>query len=69
MPKSAFCSLEGRQIGVAEALRLRDTSKSRPMFRCYVCGEQVRPHHAGTTGQAAHFEHQTKNPRCALSSS
>jgi hypothetical protein len=32
-----------------------------------VCGEIVRAHRRGITGQAAHFEHRTKNPRCSLS--
>lgn len=67
MPKATFCHLEGRQVDIAEALQLRETGKNSPVFRCTGCGESVRPHRTGTTGQAAHFEHQVKNPRCSLS--
>jgi hypothetical protein len=67
MPKATFCHLEGRQINIAEALRLREATKTPPDFRCAVCSEHVRPHQRGTTGQAAHFEHRTKNPLCSLS--
>ena len=68
MPKATMCNLDGRLIGITDALLLRK-ARNAAMFRCRDCGEQVRPHREGTTGQAAHFEHQTKNPKCALSSS
>ncbi len=67
--KPPSASLEGRQIDVNEALELRKAKGASPKFRCTLCDEPVRPHRKGTTGQAAHFEHRTKNPNCALSRS
>ena len=67
MPKATYCHLEGRQIDISEALQLREAGKNSPVFRCTVCGEHVRAHRRGTTGQAAHFEHRAKNPLCSLS--
>lgn len=67
MPKATTCRLNGETITVADALRLRDQAGSRyPEFRCVSCGELVRPHKTGTTGQGAHFEHRKANPRCPL---
>jgi hypothetical protein len=37
------------------------------VFRCVECGQRVRAHKKGTTGQAAHFEHMAANPRCRFS--
>ena len=67
MPKATVCHLEGRRIDITEALDLRETKKAKLDLRCTLCGEQVRPHRKGTTGQAAHFEHRTKNPSCPFS--
>ena len=67
MPKATFCYLEGRQIDIDEALQLREAGKSSPAFCCTACGEHVRAHRRGTTGQAAHFEHRVQNPHCSLS--
>lgn len=67
MPKATVAILEGRRIDITKALELRDAKKAKLDFRCALCGEQVRPHREGTTGQAAHFEHRTRNPDCAFS--
>ena len=70
MPKATSCKLYGEIIGVDEALRLRDEAERRskryPPFRCPECGEFVRPHKRGTTGQGAHFEHRESSPGCPL---
>ena len=68
-PKAVFCTFEGSRLAVQEALELRDRrSFDRELsFLCEECGEPVRPHRAGTTGQAAHFEHHRRNPECRLS--
>lgn len=69
MPRATTCELDGQIIGVEEALRLRDEAAGRrgpyPEFSCRECGEPVRPHKEGTTGQAAHFEHKKRNPGCS----
>lgn len=71
MPKATTCELDGRIIGVEEAMQLRDEAKKRlrpyPQFHCRECGEDVKPHEEGTTGQAAHFEHWRKNLNCSQS--
>ena len=67
MAKATACLLNGRRIEIAEALRLRQAEGMTPPFRCIECGKQVRAHKRGTTGQAAHFEHQERNPSCSLS--
>lgn len=70
MPKATTCKLYGQDIGVEEALRLRDKIAGRrgsyPEIRCRECNELVRPHKKGTTGQTAHFEHRKKSPGCSL---
>ena len=58
--------LNGRRVDVATALELRDR-KTKLDFRCPECGEGVRAHKKGSTGQAAHFEHLSANVRCSLS--
>ena len=68
MPKATTCILNGRSLGVAEALALRQRNP-KIAFRCSKCGEPVRAHKKGTTGQAAHFEHFSKNQNCELSTS
>lgn len=72
MPKATTCYLDGRLIDVDEALRLRAQVNQRNaatlVFQCRECGERVRPHKTGTTGQQAHFEHREKNERCSLGS-
>ena len=69
MPKSTFCRYGGDRLGVAEALEIRRRSSPgrQPRFSCEGCGKPVRAHKAGTTGQAAHFEHLEKNPSCRFS--
>jgi hypothetical protein len=70
MPKATTCKLNGRIIGVEEALRLRDEAKGNrrryPDFSRRECDELVRPHKKGTTGQEAHFEHRKSSPGCSL---
>ena len=66
MPKATRCVLGSRTITVEEALAIPEIEVRR-RFRCVQCGERVRAHKKGTTGQAAHFEHMSANPRCARS--
>lgn len=67
MAKATNCTLDGRTIEIAEALALRRGSGAQPSFRCVECREKVRAHRKGTTGQAAHFEHQVRNLKCRRS--
>ena len=68
MPKATSCNLNGRPVHIEDALAMRRRGVSPP-FRCTECDEPVRPHKRGTTGQAAHFEHEIANQRCRLSTS
>lgn len=65
------CIHIGRSVGIDEALRLKRESerlgKPTPIFTCSGCGEVLRAHKEGTTGQQAHFEHHKKNPSCRFS--
>ena len=66
MGRMVVCSWEGRSLTIDEALRLRTQRASATLqFFCLDCGERVRAHKAGTTGQGAHFEHLVRNPQCA----
>jgi competence CoiA-like predicted nuclease len=56
----------GRTMDIGSALEIR-VRKSNADFRCAACGQRVRAHKKGTTGQEAHFEHVTANPNCRLS--
>lgn len=68
MPISTTCLMNGRRIDIEDALVLRKRRGSPLELACIDCGERVRPHKRGTTGQAAHFEHQERNPKCTYSS-
>ena len=65
------CSYNGISLAIDEALRLRRESErlgaTTPTFTCSSCGQVVRAHKEGTTGQQAHFEHLKKNPACRFS--
>jgi hypothetical protein len=69
MPRAVFCRFEGDRLAIHDALELRERTprSSKLSFVCEECGQPVRPHRAGTTGQAAHFEHYERNPECRLS--
>jgi hypothetical protein len=71
-PKAMSCEIacpEGwKPIGIETALEMR-RKKTWCGGRCIECREPVRPHRIGTTGQAAHFEHLERNPKCSLSHS
>lgn len=70
MAKATTCTLGRREIGIDEALELRDQNLKdggpRPDFRCVECDESVRAHKEGG-GAEAHFEHFRRNPNCRLS--
>jgi len=70
MPRMTKCILDGKEIGVDEALRLRDESRRGkrlvPHFVCDKCGRPVRPHKAGGYAEA-HFEHLERNSGCPQS--
>jgi hypothetical protein len=66
MPKATEGKLNGRIIGIDEALSVKQREKD-VVFRCISCGERIRAHSRGTTDQAAHFEHFIANPECPLS--
>jgi formylmethanofuran dehydrogenase subunit E len=53
-------------MDIETALQIRGR-KSDADFRCSECGERVRAHKKGTTGQEAHFEHLAANSRCSRS--
>lgn len=65
--RSTTCLLDGEEIGIEEALLLRERSgRKAPAFRCAECRERVSAHKAGG-GMVAHFEHMSRNPACSLS--
>jgi hypothetical protein len=70
MPRMTKCFLDGKEISVHGALKLRDESRQRkrrvPDFVCDKCAKAVRPHKAGGEA-AAHFEHLSRNPNCPQS--
>ena len=66
MPKATKCNLNGREIEIEEALAIRKRDP-KVVFHCTECGQRVRAHKLGTTGQAAHFEHLAANRKCPLS--
>ena len=68
MARATKCIFEGREIGVEEALHLRDGERGKTAlnFKCTECDGRVRPHRAGGSA-AAHFEHWSRNPQCQLS--
>lgn len=69
MPRSVDCRLGSEVIGIEEALQLRANARQgeRLPLRCVECGQPVRAHRKGSTGQAAHFEHLKVNPACPRS--
>lgn len=71
MATMTSCIHNGRSLGIDEALRLRREAerlgKTTPIFTCSSCGQVVRAHKEGTTGQQAHFEHHKKSPSCRFS--
>ena len=64
MPRIVTCVVltagRSKRMGIDEALRLRPAGMA-----CPGCHQPVRAHKEGTTGQAAHFEHMTRNDMCA----
>src|SRR5260370_13744863 len=68
MPRATTCVFEGREIGIDEALQLRDDEGSSVAldFRCGECDKRVRPHRAGGA-TSAHFEHLSRNSGCSRS--
>lgn len=70
MALATECRYDGKVISVEKALEIRDGTRASVRkhldFRCLECGEQVRPHRESGS-QAAHIEHLSRNPRCALS--
>jgi hypothetical protein len=66
MPHLVSCLYGQKEIGVGEALRLREQAKASRRaldFRCSICGMPVRPHRAGGH-ELPHFEHVSRNPQC-----
>jgi hypothetical protein len=70
MSRATTSMLNGQEIDVDQALKLRDqvrrSSGASCDFRCVECGEPIRPHKEGDHA-GAHFEHLTRNPNCQLS--
>ena len=70
MARATVCALGGQEVGIDEALQLREQGRrrggSKPDFRCIECGESVRAHKEGG-GAQTHFEHLHRNPDCPLS--
>jgi hypothetical protein len=66
--QSITCMLDGREIGIQEALGLRNQAgRSSPDFRCVECGQKVTAFNKACNGNIAHFEHRSKNESCSLS--
>ena len=66
MGRMVVCQWEGRSLKIEEALELRSQRPASSLqFYCLCCGQRVRAHKAGTTGQGAHFEHFVRNPTCS----
>lgn len=70
MPRATTCTLNGTEVGVGDALVLREDARhagqAAPDFRCAECGEAVRAFRGGGHA-AAHFEHYERNSACRLS--
>lgn len=67
MPTSVTCLWNGSEIGIIEAIKIRDREDS-PLFQCVQCDERVKPH-SGGGHTSAHFEHIHRNPGYPLSHS
>jgi hypothetical protein len=69
-PRATTCEvLSGsgwKVITVDDALAMRGRGRWDG-GRCVECHEPVRLHKEGTTGQAAHFEHLSRNAKCSRS--
>ena len=62
MVKEVHAHLDGRLVGIAEALRLNGP------FRCPECQKRVRIHRASEDGSnPAHAEHQVGSKTCSRS--
>lgn len=67
MATMTTCILNGRPIGIDEAIDIKETgSVTATDFRCTECGHPVRPHKSGGH-VAAHFVHLERNPDCSQS--
>lgn len=70
MPRAQESLLNGRLVGINDAIEDRDNARRIgqpfPDWRCVQCGRPIRPHRASNHG-AAHFEHLERNPNCPLS--
>jgi 5-methylcytosine-specific restriction endonuclease McrA len=70
MPRAITCILQGREISVDEAIRIKNAAprdgKKRLGFTCIECGQPVGPHQS-RTGHTPHFEHSRRNAACSLS--
>ena len=67
MPTSVTCLWNSSEIGIEQAIEIRDSGDS-PLFLCVHCGERVKAH-SGGGHTSAHFEHVQRNPQCPLSHS
>jgi len=67
MPTSITCLFNDQEIGIKEALELKERVKS-PLFLCVNCGEKINPY-SGGGHTSAHFQHNARNPECPLSHS
>ncbi len=70
MARATTCILQGQEIGVDEALLIREEAKqnsnSKPDFRCGMCDKKVILHKGSPYGQA-HIEHEERNADCPRS--
>lgn len=68
MPRLTKCIYGTNEIGIEEALRIRDhigiNKRHTLNFKCPICGKQVRAHEEGGS---AHFEHTERNEKCPKS--
>jgi len=65
MPRATDCELQANGRWELVDIGLALTMPRSRRMRCAECGGRVRAHGAGTTGQAAHFEHQERHRGCS----
>ena len=63
MPKATTARAGKHIFDIEKALEMRKHGM-KPDLRCVECGKPVRAHKKGTTDQAAHFEHLSRNLAC-----
>ncbi len=70
MPKMVYCTYNGKETSINEALQIKadcGESSSKLGFLCVGCNCLVRAHRSLVKGgPKPHFEHFKENPKCPL---